>query len=233
MGGGMSIEMWRAERDDVTLQARLQDGVFAEFAWETGLDAQDVAVDVTDRAVTLSGTVKSYPQRLAAERAAKRVRGVQEVRNDLAVALPNGQERSDRALTRAALRALDSDVLVPHGAVHATATNGVVRLEGVVSKDTERRAAEDVTACLVGVKQILNLIAVRAGPVAANVKARVESALDRAAELRGDRISVEVQDEAIALHGRVRSLAERDEARRAAWTAPGVTLVRDDLRIEG
>jgi len=232
MGGGMSIEMWRAEDDDVALHSDLQRRVFEEFQWEAALDPCDVAVDVTDRTVTLTGLVKSYPQKIAAERAAKRVHGAQVVNNLLRVVLPTDDVRSDWGLARAVLRALRSDVLVPRDAFRITVRDGRVRLEGEVPSDAARRAAEDVVSCLVGVTEIANLVTVHPPvPPTGDVKERVEAALERAPELRGDHIKVDVEDETVALRGRVRSLSERDEAERAARMVPGVSRIRDDLKV--
>ena len=233
MGGGMSIEMWRAERNDVAVQARLQRRVFEEFGWETGLDAHDLAVDVTSRTVTLSGSVSTYPQKIAAGRAAKRVRGVQQVVNNIAVALRAADERNDRALARTLARAYQADVLVPWKAIRVSVVGGIVQLEGEVADEAARQASEHIATCLVGVRHVVNLIAVKAGPAPENLKERIEAAIERSAELQGDRITVDLWDDTVALSGRVRSLAEREEVERAVKMVPGVSAIRDDVEIGG
>ena len=232
MGGGMSIEMWLAEDGDVVVRSELQRNVFDEFAWETTLEAADISVAVEDHVVTLSGAVKSYPEKLAAERAAERVRGVQAVRNQLAVVPPASDQRSDWDIAQAAGAVLESDVLVPRARVRATVADGWVRLVGSVRRDAERRAAEEAVQRLVGVKGVTNEITVERTAPPADLRAHVEAALGHSAGLHGDRIKVETRDGAVVLRGRVRCLAEREEAVRAAWGVPGVTGVRDELQVE-
>lgn len=229
-GGGMSIEMWLAEDEQVAVESELQRKVFDELSWEPSLDASDVSVTLDDRIVTLSGTVKSYPERLTAERAARRVRSIREVRDQLAVALPESQQRSDRQLARTVAWAIESDARVPRGRIEATVTCGWVELAGEVARHDERQAVEESVQRLVGVKGITNLITVK--PAAAqDPRPRVDTALRRSPILHGDHIKVEVAGDMIVLRGRVRSLSERDEAIEAAWGAPGVAGVRDELEV--
>jgi osmotically-inducible protein OsmY len=232
MGGGMSIEMWLAEDDDVAARSELQRSVFDEFTWEPTLDAADINVMVADHVVTLSGAVKSYPQKLAAERAAERVRGVQAVQNELAVVAPASDRRSDTEIARAAAAVLESDVLVPRARVWATVADGRVRLEGSVRRDAERREAEEAVQRLVGVKGVTNVMTVEPTAPPEDLKRHVEEALAHSTGLQRDHIKVEARDGGVVLHGRVRCLAERHEAERAAWGVPGVTDVRDELQVE-
>jgi len=230
-GGGMSIEMWLAEDDQVAVQSELQGKVFEEMTWEPSLDASEIDVVVEDRAVTLAGSVKSYPERLAAERAARRVRGVREVRNEIAVELPESQQRSDRQLARTVAWAIESDAQVPRGRVEATVTCGWVDLAGDVARAHERRSIEDAVQRLVGVKGVNNLITVKPALGAEDPRGRVEAALRRSPGLHGDHITVEVAGTTAVLHGRVHSLAERDQAVDAAWGAPGIAAVREELEV--
>ena len=227
----MSIEMWLADHDQVGVRSRLQSNVFDEMWREVALDSDDLRVDVTDRVVTLSGTVRSLPQKLAAERAARRVRGVRDVRNEVAVVLPASQTRGDEDLAEAAACVIESDVLVPSGKVGVVVVAGWIELTGVVSRHAERQAAEEAVQRLVGVKGVTNLIELEPLGPERDVKAQVAEALERRPALRGDRIKVEVVGGLTVLRGRVRTLAERDEAVAAAWGAPGVTRVRDKLRV--
>jgi osmotically-inducible protein OsmY len=232
MGGGMSIEMWLAEDDNALFRSELQRSVFDEFAWEPTLDAADISVSVDDHIVTLSGTVKSYPDKLEAERAARRVRGVQAVRNDLAVVPPACNQRSDREIAKAARQVLDSNVLVPRDAVRATVTGGWVQLTGAVSLDATRRAAVVAVAQLVGVKGVADGITITQSPAPGDLKASLVTALQRCASLHADNIEVAADDGAVVLHGCVRTLAERDEAESAVWALPGVASVRVELQVE-
>ena len=231
MGGGMSIEMWRADDENPGVRSELQRRVFNELAREGALQSADVFVDVQERAVILSGAVKSYPEKLAAGRAARRVRGVVEVRNDLAVVLLPAQQRSDDELADAAACVTESDVLVPHGKIAVGIVSGWVTLKGTVERYADRLAAEDAVQRLVGVRGVTNQITVLPRTPSNGAQARVVEALHRNPLLRRDRIKVEVRGASALLRGRVRTLAERDEAVAAAAGAPGVALVRDDLEV--
>jgi osmotically-inducible protein OsmY len=233
MGGGMSIEMWLAEDENAAFRSELQSKVFDEFTWEPTLDAADINVSVDDQVVTLSGAVKSYPEKLAAVRAAKRVRGVQAVRNDLAVVLPVGNQRSDREIAKAAFHVLEADVLVPRGAIQTTVTEGWVQLEGEVPQNAARSAAAAAVERLAGVKGVVNEITITSAVPESDLKARLGAALQRCAGLRGEHIDVETGDGAVLLSGHVHCLAERDEAEQTVWALPGVASVRNELRVEG
>jgi osmotically-inducible protein OsmY len=228
----MSIEMWRADDGGrAVLQSRLQRAVFDEFALEPALDAADIRVVVDGRVATLSGTVQRYPDKLAAERAAKRVRGVQMVRDELAVVPPVSEQRTDWEITLAAMQVLESHVLVPRDQVRATVAGGWVQLAGEVGRGAERRAAEQAVQCLVGVKGVTNLITVKLAAPPEGLRARVTAALARTAALRGHRIDIAIEDGDVVLQGRVPSVAERERVEQAAWDVPAVTSVRNQLRV--
>jgi osmotically-inducible protein OsmY len=232
MGGGMSIEMWLAEDDNAVFRSELQHKVFEEFSWEQTLDAADIGVTVEDSVVTLCGSVKSYMEKLAAERAAMRVRGVQAVRNDVAVMIPAFHQKSDREIARAASDVIEADALVPHDAVRARVAGGWVQLSGEVSRHSERLAAVAAVQRLAGVRGVANAITLKAAPPPADLRARITAALERCPTLRRDHIEVEAEGGAALLHGRVRSLAEREEAEQAIWAVPGMTSVRNELEVD-
>jgi len=228
----MSIEMWRADDGGRAVrQSRLQRGVFDEFAHEPALDAADIRVLVEGRVVMLSGTVRSYPEKLAAERAAKRVRRVQLVRDELAVLPPASHQRTDWEITLAAMQVLESHVLVPRDQVQATVAGGWVQLAGEVGRGAERRAAEQAVQCLVGVRGVSNLITVKLAAPPEGLRARVTAALARTAALRGHRIDVAIEEGAVVLEGKVPSVGERERVEQAAWDVPAVTSVRNQLRV--
>jgi len=175
----MSIEMWRAEEENAGVRSELQSRVFDELAREGALESADVYVDVVDRTVVLSGAVRSYPEKLAAGRAARRVRGVVEVRNDLAVVPTPAQQKSDAKLAYAASCALDGDVFVPSGKVGVGVVSGWLTLSGVVDSELQRLAAEDVVQRLAGLTGVTNLIKVEsvgAAPGVNRIRALLEVA---------------------------------------------------------
>jgi osmotically-inducible protein OsmY len=214
--------------DDLTLKRQVE----AELRWEPSIDAAAVGVAVKDGIVTLTGRVPSYAQKSAAARATARVAGVKAVVNELEVNLPSADQRSDEELARAVAQALTWDSRVPPDGVKAVVSNGWVTLEGTVEWHYQRQAAEEAVRHLRGVKGVVNRVAVQPAVTADVVKAQIEAALKRSAELDARRITVETRGDTVILRGRVRSWAEREAAARAAWAAPGVAEVENHLIVE-
>lgn len=233
MDGGMSIEMYLAERGEPDTAAELQRLVWEELTREPGLDATTLQVDVWDRVATLQGSVRSYPAKVAAERAAKRARGLRALHSRIAVVPPPDAERSDEDLAREVQQALAMDVLIPHEGLEVAVDGGRVRLAGDVESGRERLAIEQLVEILVGVRGIDNLIAVKPSPEPRHLGPRVEDALRHDPWLRGDHIRVEVFGDVVIMRGRVRSLAEQEEAEEAAARVAGVRAVCDALEVHG
>ncbi|MCW3097301.1 MAG: Transport-associated protein [Chthonomonadaceae bacterium] len=209
----------------------IQQEVLRELEWEPQVNSTEIGVAVKDGVVTLSGFVDGYVKKYNAERAAKRVYGVKAVANDLAVKLPSGAERTDPEIAIAAVQALESRFMVPSDKIKVTVRNGWITLEGTVKWQFQKQAAESAVRQLIGVKGITNMIEVRPPVSAADVKAKIEEALRRSAELDARRITVETEGSKITLRGTVRAWAEREAAERAAWSAPGVTSVDDLITV--
>jgi osmotically-inducible protein OsmY len=213
---------------------KLQRDVQEELEWEPSLDATQIGVAATQPGVvTLTGTVATYLEKVSAERAAKRVFGVRAVATDIEVRPIGSMKRTDTDIAQAVLRALEWDIAVPHQKIKVRVDDGWVSLDGEVALQFQRAAAERAIRRLSGVRGVTNQIRLQVTPAVqpAEVKGRIEAALRRSAEIDARGIQVDANDTTVILRGRVRTWAEREEAERAAWGAPGVASVKDELVV--
>lgn len=215
-----------------TSDQQIQKDVLAELQWDARVTPNEIGVIVKEGVITLTGWVDSYTKRWAAEEAARRVRGVKAVANDIEVQLLPGAERTDGDLAAATVRALEWDAFIPPGQVTATVSQGWVTLKGEVEWRFQAEDAERVVRRLAGVKGVTNLIMVKPRITASELKQKIEQALVRSAELDADQILVEVQGGRVTMKGTVRTWTEREEAERQAWLAPGVIAVDNRVNVE-
>jgi osmotically-inducible protein OsmY len=211
--------------------SQIQSDVIAELKWQPGVNATEIGVTVKDGIVTLTGTVPSYLERYEAEQAAKRVYGVRAVVNEIEVKLPGSSVRTDEDIAADVVRALKWNVWVPDDKIKLTVSKGWVRLEGEVEWQYQKEAAEEAVRKIAGVVGVSNLITVKPRTSPSEVKAKIEEALKRHAEMDARRITVEVEGGKVTLRGTVRSWVEREEAERAAWAAPGVYSVDNRISV--
>jgi osmotically-inducible protein OsmY len=209
----------------------LQKKVLDALDWEPSLDAGRIGVAATAGVVTLTGQVSSYADRWTAERVVKQMAGVKGLANELEVKLPGDSRRTDTDLASAAVRALEWDVQVPHQKIKVRASDGWISLEGQVEWQYQREAAERALRHLLGVRGVSNQLTLTARVTPMDLKNRIEAAFKRTAELEARKIRVETKGSTVILDGTVHTWAERDEAERAVWAAPGVAVVEDHLAV--
>jgi osmotically-inducible protein OsmY len=208
---------------------RTREVVMRQLEADPRVDASEIGVSATEGAVLLSGFIDTYEGKLAAERAAKRVRGVRAVANDLQVKLRLA--RTDDDIARDAARALQLRAAIPDK-VQAAVHQGHITLTGTVSWLFQRDLAEEMVRYLPGVVEVINRITVVSGSTPSDIRKRITETLHRMADVDARHIDVEINGSVVSLHGEVSSWAELDAAGIAAAIAPGVTQVDNHIKIK-
>lgn len=204
--------------------------VEAELRWSPEVDETDIAVKMNSGEVTLTGYVRSFYEKFQAEVAIKRVTGVAAVANDIEVRQFAGAP-TDPEIARAAVAALKVQLPVTWENIRPIIKQGWVTLEGKMEWQYQREASEHAVRHLNGVIGVINSIAVAPKVQAKDIKHSIEDAFHRIAHVDADHITVDTHGSDVTLRGEVRSWAERDEAQRTAWSAPGVANVVNELRV--
>lgn len=212
--------------------SEIKSDVLSELKWEPSVKVTDIGVLVKDGAVTLNGFATSYAEKWDAVRATKRVAGVRAIADDIEVKLPDSFRRTDGDIAAAAANQIKWSTTIPSGAAQITVREGWISLEGEVEWWYQKNAAQDAVQYLTGVKGVNNLITIKSKLSAVNVKDSIESAFERSALLDAEKIQVETSGSKITLRGKVRNYAERDEAERVAWAAPGVWSVDNQIDVK-
>jgi osmotically-inducible protein OsmY len=213
------------------LDSDIKRDVEDELRWDADIDATDIGVAVHNGVVTLSGFVRSYAQKTEAERDAKRVAGVVGVANDIEVRLPVLDQRPDPEIARDAANALKAELPFSSENIKVIVRDGWLTLEGTVEWNYARERAESSVKRVRGAKGVSNAITLKPKVQPHEVRRKIEDALRRSAELDASRITVQANGDEVILRGTVKSWAERQEAERAAWAAPGVTRVENRITI--
>ncbi len=205
--------------------------VEAELHWSPDIDQTDIAVKVSGGVVTLTGYVPAYADKYRAEAAVKRVAGVSAVANDLAVRVALGGMPIDPDIARGVVAALHRVLPQLAPSIKALVHEGHVALEGTAEWQFERERAERAVREVRGVISVRNSIRLQPRLAPTEIKQRIEQAFRRSAAVDAQHVTVEARGAEVTLRGEVRSWAERDEAQRTAWAAPGVMEVRNELTV--
>lgn len=209
----------------------IQKDVAEELSWEPAVYPSKIGVEVHRGIVSLNGFVNYYSQKLAAEKAVKRVKGVKAVVQNLEVKLRPESIIPDAQIAESVVHALEWSSTIPHDQISVKVDNGWVHLDGKVSWLYQKQAAESSVSELSGVRGVNNQITVIPHIDETVVKENIRKALERSASLEADKIHIETQGNKVTLKGSARSWKERMEVERAAASAPGVAEVDDQLAI--
>jgi osmotically-inducible protein OsmY len=212
--------------------ADLKRDVEAELAWDPAVKSTAIGVAVKDGVVTLAGHLETYSEKWAVEKALRRVEGVKAIALELDVRLSPDHLRGDTDIAQAAEHALKWHTLVPTDAIRLTVDKGWITLQGEVEWDFQRRSVEKAVRDLRGVVGLSNEIVIRQRATPADLKRRIQDALTRQAVREANHMEVNVKDGTVTLRGKVHSWRERDAAQGAAWSAPGVRVVINELTVD-
>jgi osmotically-inducible protein OsmY len=211
--------------------AQLQKDVLAELAWEPTVEAAHIGVAAHDGIVTLSGHVQNYMQKLAAERAARRVKGVKGIAEELTIELPALDQRSDEDIALSIINVLRWHCAIPSDAVQVKVEQGYVTLTGDLDWQYQKDLAGEDAHHIRGVRGVANAIAVKPHLAPKDIETRIKAALHRNAQVEAEHIHVAASGGTVTLTGNVKSWHERSVAESAAWSAPGVTRVLDQITL--
>jgi len=211
---------------------QIQKDVIEELKWEPYLSVSQIGVTVKNGIVTLSGQVDAYPKKIAAEKAVSRVAGVKAIAEDIQIGVSPAHKKTDADIAEAVLNALKWHTAVQEEKIKVKVEDGLVTLNGEVEWDYQRTTPKAAIENLQGVRSVINLISVKPKVTAMGIEGKISSAFHRSATLDALKIVPEVIGGLVILRGTVRSFAEKEDAERAVWNAPGVTRVESKLEIE-
>lgn len=210
---------------------QLKKDVSDELEWDPSINAANIGVAVHNGVVTLSGHIQTFAEKAAIERVVQRIDGVKAMALELDVKLAPGHQRSDTEIAESARVAMQSQALVPADKINLKVEHGWVTLNGEVEWDYQRINAERTVHALLGVLGVTNRITLKSRTVPSDVSNRIRDALARQAEREAKSIDVTVTGSTATLRGSVHSWAERNAAQGAAWAAPGITMVVNEIRV--
>lgn len=211
--------------------ARIKEDVLAELVWQPNIDETQIGVTVDNGIVTLNGVVNDYSKKMAAEKAAKNVSGVKAVAEDIEVKYGDNYKKTDKEIAKAVVSAMEWNSSVPENKISTKVENGWVYLSGEVPWEYQKNAAKRSVENLLGVNYVMNNITIKQAIKPTDIKKRITKAFERSADIDAKNITVSAEGHTVKLRGKVHSLKEKDEARKAAYYAPGVYEVENELEV--
>ena len=216
----------------------IRNDVMAELEWQAAISAYgtkpaEIGVTVKSGIVTLTGTVDRFAKKNLVEEAAMKIAGVRAIANDIEVRLSDNYNRNDTDIAEVILHTLKWNTSVPEDKIKVKVEDGWITLEGKVEWEFQKTSIEEAVENITGVIGISNMIVVNSKvPTSDGVKNKIMAAFIRNHYLDANKIKVEISDNTAVLRGQVRNIAEKREAERATWFAPGITRVENKLEVE-
>lgn len=209
----------------------IKEDVLDELVWQPNIDETQIGIIVENGVVTLTGTVNTYAKKVAAEKAVKNVVGVRAVADDIEVKYGDAYKKTDKEIAKAVANAIEWNASVPEKKVEIEVRDGWVYLSGELQWFYQKEAARKVVENLMGVKKVVNNITLKQAIQPSEIKKKISKAFERLADLDANNIKVEVDGHKVKLKGKVHSYAEKEEARKTAYYAPGVYEVDNELEV--
>lgn len=213
------------------IDAKLEHDVIDELNLDPSLDASKIGVAASNAIITLTGSARTYAEKLAAEEGVKRVVGVRGIANELEIDLPQSHVRNDTDIARVAVSILQWDTTLPQDSITISVSNGFVTLDGQLDWQYQKERAKTLVQSIAGVRGVSEHFTIKPSVIVSDVKAKIRQAFQRGAEIDADRIQVETSDGVVKLRGTVHSWAERADATRAAYSIRGVRLVENFTQV--
>ena len=212
--------------------AEIKEDVLDELAWQPNIDETEIGVIVENGIVTLSGVVNQYSKKIAAEKAVKSVEGVKAIAGDIEVKYGDDFKKTDKEIAKAVVDALEWNSSVPEENLTIKVEDGWVYLSGEVNWQYQRNAAKSAVENLLGVRKVINNISIKQDIKPFDVKEKIKKAFERSAELDANNITVLTDGYTVTLQGKVHSIKEKEDAESAAYRAPGVYSVKNELKVQ-
>ncbi|WP_055443447.1 BON domain-containing protein [Lacinutrix himadriensis] len=210
----------------------IKNDVLAELKWQPNIEETEIGVTVNNGIVTLTGIVSNLPKKTAIENAVKRISGIKAVAEEIKVKYTDSDKKSDIEIAKAAINALEWNASVPSEDIIVTVEDGIIYLTGELEWEYQKSFAKRTIEHLYGVKEVINNIDVKPKATPQNVVNQIKKAFERSANIDAKNINVAIHNQELTLSGTVRSMKEKEDAEIAAYHAPGITNVINQLEVE-